>query len=370
MEWHLQELARRVGGTHHGDGQLRISAASTLSDCQPGHITLLESAEKLDLLRDCPASAVVVPEGLDVALPRIEVADPHAAFAEIVKLFRPPRRHSALGVSAAARVSPTARIEPGATVHAGATVGEDVSIGSGSVIHSGATIMAGCRLGRDVIVYPGAVLYEDTRVGDRVIIHGCAVLGADGFGYRLVDGRHERCAQLGYVEIGDDVEIGAGTTIDRGTYGPTRIGQGTKIDNQVQIGHNCRIGAHNLLCSQVGIAGSTSTGDYVVIAGQVGIRDHVHIGDRAVLGAMSGISNDVPAGARMLGIPATPEREQKLKQAALSKLPEMRRQWKQLARTLEQLQRSSTSAPPADSPGQSTTGSTRRDQQGPEASAA
>ena len=130
--------------------------------------------------------------------------------------------------------------------------------------------------------------------------------------------------------LGADVEVGAGTTIDRGTYGPTLIGEGTKIDDLVMIAHNCRIGRHNMLCSQVGIAGSTTTGDYVVMAGQVGVRDHVHIGDRAVLGAMAGVTNDVPEGVRMIGIPATPEREQKIKQAVISQLPEMRQQLKRL----------------------------------------
>jgi UDP-3-O-[3-hydroxymyristoyl] glucosamine N-acyltransferase len=153
----------------------------------------------------------------------------------------------------------------------------------------------------------------------------------------MVHGQHQLSAQLGNVKIGSDAEVGANTTIDRGTYGPTLIGDGTKIDNQVQIAHNCRIGKHNLICSQVGIAGSTTTGDYVVMAGQVGVRDHVHIGDRAVLGAMAGVSNDVPAGSVMIGIPATPEREQKLKQAALSKLPEMRKQLKQLGQCVQKM---------------------------------
>jgi UDP-3-O-[3-hydroxymyristoyl] glucosamine N-acyltransferase len=197
--------------------------------------------------------------------------------------------------------------------------------------------MAGCKLGVGVVIFPGAVLYEDTLVGDRAIIHAGAVIGCYGFGYKLVEGKHVLSAQLGHVEIGCDVEVGANTTIDRGTYGPTFIGEGTKIDNQVQIAHNCRIGRHNMLCSQVGIAGSTSTGDYVVMAGQVGVRDHVHVGDRAILGAMAGVTNDVPAGATMIGIPATPEREQKLKQAALSKLPEMRKQLKELQHAVDRL---------------------------------
>jgi UDP-3-O-[3-hydroxymyristoyl] glucosamine N-acyltransferase len=227
----------------------------------------------------------------------------------------------------------------GVQVHAGASLGEYVELGPGCEIHSGAHLMAGCRLGANVTVFPGAVLYEDTVVGDRSIIHAGAVIGCHGFGYKFVAGQHQLSAQLGNVRIGCDVEVGANTSIDRGTYGPTIIGDGTKIDNQVQIAHNCRIGKHNMICSQVGIAGSTSTGDYVVMAGQVGVRDHVHIGEKAILGAMAGVVNDVPAGSVMIGIPATPEREQKLKQAALSKLPEMRKELKELKQTVEGLVR-------------------------------
>ena len=167
---------------------------------------------------------------------------------------------------------------------------------------------------------------------------GGVVIGGNGFGYSFVNGRLILSTQLGYVRIGSDVEIGAGSTIDRGTYGATTIGDGTKIDNLVQIAHNCRIGQHNIICAQVGIAGSTSTGDYVVIGGQAGLRDHVHIGNGARLGAMAGITNDVPDGVAMLGIPATPEREQKLKLAALAKLPEMRQEFKAFRRELAALQ--------------------------------
>ena len=153
-----------------------------------------------------------------------------------------------------------------------------------------------CKLGDDVVLHPHAVLYDGTVLGNRVIVHANAVLGADGFGYRTQNGRHVKVPQLGSVELGADVEIGACTTIDRGTFQATRIGEGTKIDNLVQIGHNCQIGKHNLLVSQVGIAGSTSTGNYVVMAGQVGVVDHLHIGDGAIIGAQSGVNRNVPAG--------------------------------------------------------------------------
>jgi UDP-3-O-[3-hydroxymyristoyl] glucosamine N-acyltransferase len=222
-----------------------------------------------------------------------------------------------------------------------AVIADHVEVGAGCVIHSGVRIMTGCRLGDGVILFPNVVLYEHTVVGARSLIHAGAVIGAYGFGYTTVDGQHRRSAQLGYVVIGEDVEIGACTTIDRGTYGATAIGDGTKIDNQVMVAHNCRIGRHNMICSQVGIAGSTTTGDYVVMAGQVGVRDHVHIGSRAVLGARAGVMGDVPDGEAYVGLPATPERQQALIQASLARLPELRKQIKELQRTIERLDKES-----------------------------
>lgn len=339
MHARLNELAELVGGRVEGESELLISGASPLGFAQAGEITLCEHPRFLAPLAASPAAAVVVPPGLQLEhRPTIVVAKPQAAFARIVAHFRPQRKPRKVGIHPLALISSTAKLAPNVEVHAGASLGDDVVLGEGCVIHAGARLMDGCRLGKNVTVFPNAVLYENTLVGDRVLIHAGAVLGAYGFGYATVDGRHELSAQLGYVHLEDDVEVGAGTTIDRGTYGPTRIGEGTKIDDQVMIGHNCVIGRHNLICSQVGIAGSTTTGDYVVIAGQAGLRDHIHIGDRAVLSAMAGVMSDVPDGTVMMGIPATPEREQKLKQVAWMKLPDMRTDFKELQRTVADLQ--------------------------------
>ncbi len=344
MQATLAELAALVGGQIVGDDRLIIVGAATLRDAGPGQITLVDQLEKAHLLGQCRASAVVAPHGFTASsLPAIQVGDVHRAFAAIVRHFSPPCMMPRVGVSPLAIISPTAVIGGDVDIYPFATIGDGVVIGSGSTIHSGVHVMAGSQIGPNTTIFPNSVLYENTQVGPRSIIHANAVLGAYGFGYGFADGRHVLSAQLGNVVIGADVEIGAGATIDRGTYGPTTIGEGTKIDDQVMVAHNCRIGRHNMLCSQVGVAGSTTTGDYVVMAGQVGVRDHVHIGDRAVLGAMAGVTNDVPDGARMIGIPATPEREQKVKQAALSKLPEMRRQLKQLQRMVEALARESSS---------------------------
>ncbi len=333
MQATLAELAALVDGQIIGDGRLMICGAAILADAGPGHITLVDHSEKNQHLEKCQAAAVVAPRTFAPDnIPVIQVEDVHRAFAIIVSHFCPPRSASRLGISPLASVSPTAEIGPDVDIYPFATIGEHVTIGRGATIHSGVHIMSGSQIGEDVTIFPNSVLYENTTVGARCLIHANAILGAYGFGYGFADGRHVLSAQLGNVVLGPDVEVGAGTTIDRGTYGPTSIGEGTKIDDLVMVAHNCRIGRHNMLCSQVGIAGSTTTGDYVVMAGQVGVRDHVHIGDRAVLGAMSGVTNDVPDDSRIIGIPATPEREQKIKQAALSKLPEMRRELKKLQR--------------------------------------
>ena len=334
----LAELAALVDGQIIGDGQLMILGAATVRDAEPGQITLVDQLEKAHLLQQCLAAAVVAPHGfVSENLPAIQVDDVHRAFATIVSHFCPQREMARIGISPLAAVSPTATIGNDVDIHPFATIGDGVTIGDGSTIYSGVHIMAGSQIGEQTTIFSNAVLYENTIVGPRCLIHANAVLGAYGFGYGFANGRHVLSAQLGNVVLGADVEVGAGSTIDRGTYGPTSIGEGTKIDDSVMVAHNCRIGRHNMLCSQVGVAGSTTTGDYVVMAGQVGVRDHVHIGDRAVLGAMAGVTNDVPAGARMIGIPATPERDQKIKQAAFSKLPEMRRQLKQLQRAVDAL---------------------------------
>ena len=338
MQATLGELALLVDGQAVGPEDLPIHGAAILRDALPGEITLADSADRGRTLAESRAAAVVCPRSFAPnGTPAILVDDARAAFARIVLHFRPARVAKRIGVSRMSAISSSAVLGASVDVHPFATIGDEVTIGAGSTIHSGAHVMAGCRIGEDVTIFPGAVLYENTIVGDRTIIHAAAVLGAYGFGYDLVDGRHRLSAQLGNVVVGADVEIGAGTTIDRGTYGPTVIGDGTKIDDQVMIAHNCRLGRHNMLCSQVGIAGSSSTGDYVVLAGQVGVRDHVHIGSGTLVGAKGGIVNDVPENSRYIGIPATPEREQKLRLAVVSKLPEMRHQLKELQHTVDKL---------------------------------
>jgi UDP-3-O-[3-hydroxymyristoyl] glucosamine N-acyltransferase len=328
----VQQLAALIQGQVHGDPDLPILAARPLDEAGPDDVTFLENDRHLRQLKLSRARVVLVSARIAAAratltsaarepLTLIEVPDPLAAFIQVVRHLHGVPELPVHGIDPLASVHPGATIGQDASIHAFAVVGEGTVIGDRCRLHSGVVVGRGCRLGDDVILHPHAVLYDGTILGQRVIVHAGVVLGADGFGYRFQDGRHVKVPQLGCVEIGDDVEIGAGTTIDRGTFQPTRVGAGTKIDNLVQIGHNCRIGRHNLIVSQVGIGGSSSTGDYVVLAGQVGISDHVHIGDRALIGARSGVASDVDAGARVLGIPARPEREEKRIIVSLDRLP-------------------------------------------------
>ena len=322
----LRQLAELVRGKVLGDAELVIAAARPLSEATPGDITFVEDDKHAAGLHVCKASAAVVPLTFQAnGLAAIQVADPLSAFVTIVRHLHGRAENLVYGIDSRAAVHPSAQIGPDGSIDAFATVGEGTAIGARCRIHSGAVIGRFCRIGDNVTIFPNAVLYDGTVLGHRVIIHAGAVIGADGFGYRLHEGKHIKVPQLGHVEIGDDVEVGACTTVDRGTFQATRIGEGTKIDNLVQIGHNCRIGRHNLFVSQIGIAGSSTTGDYVVVAGQAGIVDHVHIGDRAIIGAKAGVTKDVPAGLRMLGAPATPEREQKRILMTFEKIPEIRK---------------------------------------------
>ncbi|MFM8571191.1 MAG: UDP-3-O-(3-hydroxymyristoyl)glucosamine N-acyltransferase [Pirellula sp.] len=336
----IDELALQVDGELMGiaptDEALVLTGAVPLSQACPGCITLVDDVKHAEKLARTQASAVVTPKLLPgITIPQIVVANPHEAFAAICSRFKPAvvfdRPHGAHPTSI---VHSSAKIDRETFIDAGVSIDADCSVGAGCHLHRGVTLMPGCKLGRDCQLFPGVVLYPGTILGDRVILHANTVIGAHGFGYKFVDGKHQPSPQLGWVEIEDDVEVGANTTIDRGTYGVTRIGTGTKIDNLVQIAHNCIIGKHNLICSQVGIAGSSSTGDYVVLAGQVGLKDHIHIGDRAQIAAQSGVAADVEPDRVLLGSPAAPIYEQAQVYAAMSKLPEMRKTVRRLEHLL------------------------------------
>lgn len=333
----VRELASWVDGEVAGNADLPIQHARPLADAGPGDITFVEDDRHLSAWHESRASAAVVRPTVPVnGRPLIRVDDPLMAFASILKRLRGDSLTRAdSSVHHTACVHPSAVIGDEATIGPFCVIGEGVVIGARVTLHPGVVIGAHCRLGAEVTLHSHVVLEDGCILGDRVIIHANSVIGSDGFGYRPQGGRHVKVPQLGHVEIGDDVEIGAATTIDRGTFGPTRIGSGTKIDNLVMIGHNCQIGQHNLLVGQVGIAGSCITGDYVVMAGQVGIADHVKIGDRVQIGAKSGVTNDVASDSRIFGLPARHDKEAFRVILAMEKLPEICKDIKRIKRSLE-----------------------------------
>lgn len=326
----LQEIAAFVEGELCGDPHRTVAAARPLTDATCDDITFIDGPKNLEKFLGCQA-AVIGPASLDIpGRDVIRVADPLAAFVQVAQRLHGRPIAAPIGISPQSFVDPTARVGAEPSIYPFASIGAGCVIGDRCRIAPGAVVGDGCQLGDDVTLHPQCVLYPGTIVGSRVIIHAHAVIGADGFGYRFINGRHEKIPQLGSVEIADDVEIGAGTTVDRGTFGPTRIGAGTKVDNLVMIAHNVRIGRHNIIISQSGFAGSSGTGDYVVVAGQVGVVDHVYIGDRSVIGGQAAVTKDVPPDSRMLGSPATPERDQKRILMSLHHLPEFRKELRDL----------------------------------------
>ena len=332
----VRQLADGARGETFGDAEVCISAARNLSEARAGDITLVSGVGERPEWDTSTAAAAIV--ALDfhwmTGRPVIRVADPTTVFAQIQRQFL--RRFTSIPESTdpTAHIHPTAVFGDGATAGPFAVVGADVVVGANTTLHAGVVIGRGCRIGADTVLHARVVLYDDCAIGDRVVIHANAVIGADGFGYRFQGGKHVKVPQLGWVEIGDDVEVGAGSTIDRGTFGATRVGAGSKIHNLVMIAHNCQIGEHNLLASQVGVAGSTSTGDHVQMADQSGAIDHKQIGDRVLVRHQSAVLRDVPADARVMGYPAKDEDAVKAVTDVMEELPEIRKDLRRIKKLL------------------------------------
>src|SRR6185503_3293424 len=236
------------------------------------------------------------------------VDNPHFAIARVLARWF-SKRSMPTGVSQQASIAATAKLGGNVAVGPFTTIGENVVLGNNVIVFQNVSIEAGTTVGDDSIIYPGAVIYDGTCIGRRCILHAGVIIGADGYGFTMHKGKHHKIPQIGIVRIEDDVEIGAGTTIDRAALGETVIGEGTKIDNLVQIGHNVKIGKHCFLVAQVGIAGSTELGDYVAVAGQSGFAGHLKIGHRVQVAAKSAVLDDVPDDAKVMGIPAVTFRE-------------------------------------------------------------
>jgi|688.fasta_scaffold02339_19 UDP-3-O-[3-hydroxymyristoyl] glucosamine N-acyltransferase len=318
----VSEIASLISGKVIGNDTAIISGTSNLKYADLGHITFVDNPKYEKQFIESKALVAVCQNDFNApGKTLILVNDPLLAFIVIVEHFKGKPEPYPLGVDSSAWVSPSAKIGAGTSVLPFARIGNNSIIGTDCIIHGGVSIGRNCTLGNHIVLHPNVVIYDDCVIGNHVTIHANSVIGADGFGYRLTDGVHKKIPQTGNVELENYVEIGAGSTIDRGTFGPTRIGEGTKVDNLVQIGHNCEIGKHNLLVAQVGIAGSCTTGNYVVVAGQAGLADHVTLADEVVVGAKSAVMRTAGKGERLLGIPARQERDEKRILISMARLP-------------------------------------------------
>lgn len=343
----LSELAHLTGAQIEGDSSdMDITGAAGLDESEPGHVTFLSNPRYTPRMQATRASAIYVGEGVETGRDDIAVLrtrDPYLAYTRALRLFHPEPEFEPL-IHPAASVDPTASIGAGVAIGACAVIGRHAVIGDGARIHANATIYDHVRVGARSVIHSGVALREGTEVGERVVIHNNTVIGSDGFGYaKDEEGRWLKIPQTGRVVIEDDVEIGAGTTIDRASVGETRIRRGAKIDNLVQVGHSCSVGEDTLLCAQVGLAGSSHIGRRVILAGQVGVAGHLTIGDDVVLTAKSATSHNVPDGKILSGVPAFDNREWLRSTAAFRRLGDMQRALRALEARLAETKKKSSS---------------------------
>ncbi len=324
----VRSLAEIVGGeVVGGGGETVVTGINDLRSAQPDQVSFFANAKYEADARASLAAAIIVSakDAARFSCTRIVAESPSAAFGKISALFAPPPPRDEPGVHPTAIVAPDAVLGEGISVGPHAVISAGVKIGARCVIGANSFIGEKTTIGDDTRLYPLVTVRERSVIGARVILHSGVVIGSDGFGYDFdpKTGRHVKITHTGFVQLDNDVEIGANTTIDRGRFGRTHIAEGVKIDNLVQIAHNVTIGAHSIIVSQSGISGSTSLGRYVTLAGQVGLAGHLSVGDRATITAQSGLNKDVPAGAVLAGRHALPIRESLKLEALTRKLPEI-----------------------------------------------
>jgi UDP-3-O-[3-hydroxymyristoyl] glucosamine N-acyltransferase len=335
----LAQLAAELGGVVVGDGTTVIRGVAGIREAQSGDVTFLANARYASYLSETRASAVICNRDTrDAPVPLLQVDNPYLAFQKVVRVFRPESPRATPGVHPTAVVAADAMLGEGVSIGPHCTIEAGARVGDRSILMASCYLGANAAIGPDCLLFPRVTVREDCVVGSRCILHSGAVLGADGFGFAFDAGSYHKVPQVGNVVVGDDVEIGANTTIDRATTESTRIGDGTKIDNLVQIGHNVVVGRHCIIVAQVGISGSTELEDYVVIGGQAGLVGHIRIGRGAQIGAQSGVPRSVPAGETVSGYPAVPQSLFKRISAYLQKLPQLFHRTKALEEKVEKLE--------------------------------
>ncbi len=336
-----RQIAELVGGSLEGDGDVEITGGNSLDRAGGHDLSFAEGDSGEQAAMKSQAGALLIRPDVPAADSGaiIRVAQPRRAFAQALRAICPTRRPEP-GVNPTAIVAESARIDPSATIGPGVVIGGEARVGEGTVVHAGSIVGDGSVLGNNCLVHAGVVLYPKVTVGDRVILHSGAVLGADGFGFALEEDHYEKFPQLGTVEIGNDVEIGANACVDRGALGPTVIGDGTKLDNMVHIGHSCRLGRHVVIAAQTGLSGGVIVEDYVVMGGQVGSGEGVHVGARAKVGGQAGLlpSKRYEGGQNYWGTPARRHREHLGRLALVNRIPKLIEKLDALARRVEELE--------------------------------
>ena len=347
MPYTLHALAEVLGRYQmpceiDGDGALQIDSVQTLEDAGPRDISFLSNIKYEKALQTTRAGAVIVGNGqaAPTGMNLLRVKDPYAAITVVMVHVHGYRKHPKCGINQHAVIDPTAEIGEGAQIQHNVTIAADVHIGRNVVIYPGCYIGQGSRLGDDCTLYPNVVIYDKCIIGSRVTLHAGSVIGEDGLGYAPIGEKWHKIPQIGTVEIGDDVEIGANCAIDRATLGKTVIGAGTKFSNLIAIGHGSKIGQNCMFVAQVGVAGSVTVGNHVTMAGKAGIAGHLTIGDNAQIAAMAGVMDDVPADTSVAGAPAFNRKEVLRSWAIFARLPEVIKQFKDFEARLNQLENS------------------------------
>lgn len=339
MRMRLGELAEKLGLPLHGNPEIEITGVAGIREAQAGDLSFLGSPKYEPYLASTVASAIIMPEvRADCRIAVLLSPDPRLAFVRALKLFEGNRLGIEPGIHATAIIGRNVTLGADVAIGPHVVIAEDVVLGDRTAILAGSYVGRGVRIGADGLVYPNVVIREDSIIGARVILHAGVVIGADGFGFARDGETIRKIPQIGNVEIGDDVEIGANSTIDRATTGTTRIGSGTKLDNLVMIAHNVQVGRNGFLCAQVGVSGSTVVGDNVTFAGQSGVIGHVEIGDGVQVGAQGGVTKSIPAGTSVSGYPALPHQQARRIYASLRFLPEMIRSMRDLARRVAEIE--------------------------------
>ena len=337
----VAELARVCEGEPSGDLERRISGANALENATADDLSFAANAKAAEAAAVSRAGCLLVPASFDKAGPwsLIRVNNPRLAFARALSVLYPKKAHEAV-IHPTAIIASSARIGPGCSVGPYVIIGEDTAIAAGGCIGKGCTIGDGVTIGEHATLCANVTIHDGVRIGARVVLHSGAVIGSDGFGFTLVGDHYEKFPQVGIVEIGDDVEIGANSCVDRAALGVTRIGDGVKLDNLIHIAHNCTLGKHVVAAAQTGLSGSVTVGDYAVLGGQAGIGEKAKIDARAIIGGGAGVisSQRVPAGEPVWGMPARPLRQHLRGLAHVAKLPELRGELRQLRQRVKELE--------------------------------